>query len=86
MKFYDFDEITQAGDCIQFVTTVLGLTINREGRCQAVWRGGDGYNVALKKDGWYDHKTKEGGGLKTSLASIRIPTISSYRIAYSASG
>jgi len=63
MKFYDFDEITQAGDCIQFVTTVLGLTVNREGRCQAVWRGGDGYNVALKKDGWYDHKTKEGGGL-----------------------
>jgi len=63
MKFYDFDEIAQAGDCIQFATTVLGLTVNREGRCQAVWRGGDGYNVALKKDGWYDHKTKEGGGL-----------------------
>ena len=63
MKFYNFDEIARAGDCIQFVTSVLGLSVNREGRCQASWRGGNGYNVALKKDGWYDHKTKEGGSL-----------------------
>lgn len=63
MNFYKYDEIKQRGDCVQFVTNVLGLDVNRDGRCQATWRGGDGYNVAVKQDEWYDHKERKGGSI-----------------------
>jgi len=63
MKFYAFDEIRANGDCLQFVQSVLGYEVDRDGRCQAIWRGGDGFNVSLEKDKWFDHKAKEGGGI-----------------------
>lgn len=63
MQFYSFDEIKARGDCRRFVTEVLGCDINREGRCIAVWRGGDDYNVKVDKDEWFDHRDKVGGGL-----------------------
>ena len=62
MKFYSFDEIKKHGDCVRFVTEVLGLKVQND-RCQARWRGGDGWNVALTKETWYDHRTEKGGGL-----------------------
>ena len=44
------------------MTEVLGLKVQND-RCQARWRGGDGWNVALTKETWYDHRTEKGGGL-----------------------
>lgn len=63
MNFYAFDEIKSAHALTRFVREILGLEINSQNRCKAAWRGGDGYNVALTDDTWYDHKTKEGGGI-----------------------
>ena len=63
MNFYDFNEIRERGDCLQFASAFFGCTPNREGRCQALWRGGDGYNVAISDHEWYDHTQKEGGGI-----------------------
>lgn len=63
MNFYDFEEIARAGCCVTFCETVLNLQADRNGRFQAVWRGGDGYNVAVSREEWYDHKSKAGGGL-----------------------
>jgi 5S rRNA maturation endonuclease (ribonuclease M5) len=62
MKFYSFEDIKAAGSCIRYVTEIMGLEI-RDGRCQAVWRGGDGFNVALTDEAYYDHKIKDGAGL-----------------------
>ena len=62
MKFYSFDEIRAAGSCLQFVTQCLRLQIQVD-RCQATWRGGDGWNVAVSDREWYDHKAKVGGGI-----------------------
>ena len=62
MKFYLFDDIEKAGDCVRFAKECLGAPM-RDGRIQATWRGGDGYNVALNDRGWFDHKTKEKGGI-----------------------
>jgi 5S rRNA maturation endonuclease (ribonuclease M5) len=61
MKIYSWDEIKARGDCLSYARDVLGLTIKNE-RCQAVWRGGDGFNVSLEKDKWYDHGPEQKGG------------------------
>lgn len=63
MNFYSFDDIKARGSCVAFVTQVLGLKMDGNGRCAATWRGGDGMNVAVREDEWFDHKTKEGGGI-----------------------
>lgn len=62
MKFYSFKEIEEKGSCVRYLTEKLGYDF-RDGRCQAKWRGGTGYNVAVEDNKWYDHKMKVGGGL-----------------------
>lgn len=62
MKFYLFTDIEQAGDCVRFARECLAAPM-KDGRIQATWRGGDGYNVSLNERGWHDHKTKEHGGI-----------------------
>lgn len=62
MRFYAFTEIEEAGDCVRFAKECLGCRMDGD-RIQASWRGGDGFNVALNKRGWFDHKTKEKGGI-----------------------
>lgn len=62
MKFYLFDDIEKAGDCLRFARECLGQPVQGD-RIQATWRGGDGFNVALNERGWFDHKTKEKGGI-----------------------
>lgn len=65
MNFYSFDDINAAACCLRFAREVLpalGYEI-RQNRIQAKWRGGDGFNVALDEHGWFDHKTKDKGGV-----------------------
>jgi len=64
MKFYDFDQIRSSADCRLFVTEVLGYDINREGRCQARWRGGE--NDSTKKTAltWRDTRLPLATSLK----------------------
>lgn len=70
MNFYSFDEIKQAGNCIRFVEECLGQEV-KHGRCAAVWRGGDGQNVAVKEDEWHDHVAKVGGGIIELCATAK---------------
>lgn len=69
MNFYPFEDIKSRGDCVAFVEH-LGATVTN-GRCAAVWRGGDGLNVAVSKEEWYDHKAKVGGGLIELCATAK---------------
>lgn len=62
MRFYLFTDIEQAGDCVRFARECLDAPM-KDGRIQATWRGGRGFNVSLNERGWYDHKTKEKGGI-----------------------
>lgn len=65
MNFYSYEDIKGAHCCLRYAKEVLpslGYAF-KSGRIQARWRGGDGYNVAINDDGWYDHKTKEGGSV-----------------------
>jgi len=68
MRFYSFDDIRAAGDCVSYAEQVLGVQL-KHGRCPAIWRGGDGDNVAIDRDKWFDHRSKEGGGI-IELAAI----------------
>lgn len=71
MNFYSFDEIKQRANCVTFVESVLGAQLNRDGRCAAVWRGGDGMNVSVEREKWYDHKAKTGGGIIELCATAK---------------
>ena len=65
MNFYSFDEIKNANCCLRFAKEILpslGYEV-RGDRIQAKWRGGDGFNVAIAPEGWYDHKQKDGGSV-----------------------
>ena len=62
MNFYSFEDINNQGACLRYVSEVLGWEM-RNSRIQAKWRGGDGFNVAVDEHGWFDHKTKEKGGI-----------------------
>lgn len=65
MNFYSFDEIKSANCCLRYAKEILpslGYEL-RNDRIQAKWRGGDGFNVAIAPEGWFDHKAKDGGSV-----------------------
>ena len=63
MKFFSFQEIREAGDCARFAVEVLGVQL-KDGRCAAVWRGGDNPTaVSIEKDKWHDFRDNIGGGI-----------------------
>ncbi len=66
MARFDIEEIKRSGDCIRYVRDCLRREVQEVGRnefrCQAFWRGGDGFNVALTRDKWYDHGPECKGG------------------------
>ena len=62
MNFYSFEDINKQGACLRYVQEVLAWEV-RQDRIQAKWRGGTGFNVAVDEHGWFDHKTKEKGGI-----------------------
>lgn len=65
MNFYSFNDIKAQNCCLRYAKEILpslGYDIKND-RIQAKWRGGDGYNVAIAPEGWYDHKEKDGGSV-----------------------
>ena len=72
MNFYDLNEIKQAGNCIRFVEECLGIEV-KNNRCAAVWRGGDGKNVHVTEETWYDHVEKVGGGIIDLCGVTKFP-------------
>lgn len=70
MNFYSFDEIRERGSCVRFVEECLGAEV-KHGRCAAVWRGGDGPNIALTEKEWHDHVAKVGGGILELCAKAK---------------
>ena len=44
------------------VIAVLGGPEVRHGRVPAWWRGGDGLNISVDGEQWFDHVANEGGG------------------------
>lgn len=81
MNFYSFDDINAAACCLRFANEVLpGLGYEVRGdRIQAKWRGGDGFNVAVNEHGWYDHKTKDKGGVISLCALAKFGGDDSWR-------
>lgn len=62
MNFYSYKDIAANGSCLRYVSERLGIPVEN-GRCAAKWRGGTHPNVAVTEKEWFDHKTKQGGGL-----------------------
>ena len=65
MNFYSFDDIKEANCCLRYAKEILptlGYEVKGD-RIQAKWRGGDGVNVAIAPDAWFDHKAKDGGSV-----------------------
>ena len=62
MKHYNFNEIKNAGSCIDYVEQILGGKVTAN-RCTATWRNGERDSVRVEKDRWFDHATQQGGGL-----------------------
>lgn len=52
-RYYDFAVVREKADCVQEVRELT--EVNSQNRCRAVWRGGDGWNIALAKGGYCDH-------------------------------
>ena len=77
MKFYKFEDIFAQKACLRYVQEVLGWEV-RQGRIQAKWRGGDGFNVAVTEDCWYDHKEKQGGGILELCALTKFGGVNEY--------
>ncbi|MBC2601770.1 toprim domain-containing protein [Puniceicoccus vermicola] len=69
MNFYSFEEIKERGNCVRFAAEILGLEVDSNSRIPATWRGGDGPNVAINEDEWFDHVDKNGGGI-IDLAAV----------------
>lgn len=67
---YDTDQIKLIADCRE-IATALGIPKHSNGRYIATWRGGDGGNVQIDKDQWYDHKAKEGGDVIRLVETVR---------------
>ena len=64
MKFYSFEEIRKLGSCRRFIEEIIGVKVRSDGRCQAVWRGGQNEaSVEVAEDKWFDHSHKVGGGI-----------------------
>ena len=62
-RYYSFDEICERADCVE-VAKELGLKLNADNRCAAVWRGGSNEtSVSINKDGWHDFGTGEKGSV-----------------------
>lgn len=61
---YSWDEIKERGDCVRYITEVLGQQPNRSGRYNCPWRpGSDSGCMAVKEHEWYDHVEKRGGSI-----------------------
>lgn len=72
MKFYDFNQIKAAADCATIARELLALPLSPEGRCAAVWRGGNNpESVSINKDGWHDFGTEESGSVIDLVARVR---------------
>ena len=70
MNFYSFADIKTKGDCTALAESEYGVTISG-GRCAATWRDGTNpQSVSISKDEFYDHSTKQGGGV-IQLAAMK---------------
>ena len=60
MDFYNIDEIKTAGDCRKIAEELLGLDIDRDGRCTASWRSGTNpKSVSISDKGFTDFGASE---------------------------
>ena len=72
MKFFNFDEIKQRGDCAAFAKEVLGLTLNRDNRTAATWRGGKNEtSVHITREGWHDFASEQSGSIIDLCAIVK---------------
>ncbi len=70
MKFYSFEEIKTACDCSE-IARAIGLQLNNQNRCAAIWRGGSNEtSVTINRDGWHDFATKESGSAIDLVAIV----------------
>lgn len=68
---YDLDQLREHCPASRVAAEMLNVKMNGD-RCQATWRGGDGWNVQFYKDGTFkDFKTEEHGSGATLLSIAR---------------
>lgn len=71
---YDFDDITAAADCAEILRTQLGGVEISPGRFNCPWRpDSDSGAFAVTREGWYDHVTKEHGGVLKLVQRVMFP-------------
>jgi len=76
MPIYSWDEIKAAGDCVAYMTQVLGAApVGKSGewtRYNCPWRpGADSESFAVRRSGWTDHRDKESGTIIDLCARAR---------------
>ncbi len=73
MNYYDFEEIRQRADCLQYATQVLGLApVNGRDLFNHPTRpGADSGSFRISTAGWYCHVTEEKGGVLDLVALVR---------------
>lgn len=71
MKLYDFEEIKNVANCVT-IAKELGLALDSQGRCAAIWRNGKNKSsVSINKNGYHDFSTKESGSVIDLVALLR---------------
>ena len=66
--WYDFSAIKEAADCRSIAKNFLGLELNGQHRCAAVWRDGKNPNVYIDEKYFKDHKTGDSGSVLDLVA------------------
>jgi hypothetical protein len=74
MNIYDWNEIKQKGDCIDFCTKVLGMKEVTKNHYNCPWRAGsDSKSFQVWKDGWKDYVANESGSILDLCARSKFP-------------
>lgn len=70
MKFFNFDKIKQAANCLD-IAREIGLQLDGNNRTAATWRGGDNQTaVSINADGWHDFAAEESGSVIDLVALV----------------
>ena len=78
MKFFNFDEIKEVGNCLDYAVNVLGMKpVNgSHDKFNIPWRAGsDSGALHIQKDRWYDFRDEEGGSILDLVSRVKVITI-----------
>jgi 5S rRNA maturation endonuclease (ribonuclease M5) len=72
LQFYNYNEIKDTSDCLQFATDALGMKPVKKDRFNVEWRAGSNSGaLAINRKGWFDHVTKDKGSVIDLCANMK---------------